>query len=115
MTMSNNRRFALYTGESGAVLLDTATGARTRLPAGVRDVLAPSDDGTSGLAAGELRTSVEVWQKSGPAFANIHIGRRHIAAIQAGTWSADGKRIVTCGDDRLVVLWDARTLSPIDA
>ncbi|KAL8292441.1 hypothetical protein RQP46_001053 [Phenoliferia psychrophenolica] len=62
-----------------------------------------------------------VWLWSLPTGNTLHVLSGHIASVTCGRFTPDGKKIVTCSADGVMILWDPRTgeaafkLLPADA
>lgn len=110
---SADGRFIVGGTRDGVLLVwDAETGHVHRILRGhtapICDVAFLRDDPT--IVESAAADGIKTWSIDAPA--NVIVRREHRSAIHAAHFSDDGSILVTCGDDRILRLFDPRTLRP---
>jgi WD40 repeat protein/DNA-binding SARP family transcriptional activator len=100
LAVSADGRILAVGGLQPFTLVNLSTGGRRVLGAGFP--LAFSPDSTR-VATDAGTGDIDVWDVSTGAL--VATARAQAGQIDDAAWSADGKSLVTCGDDRLVRIW----------
>jgi DNA-binding SARP family transcriptional activator/WD40 repeat protein len=104
LAVSADGRLASVGGVQPLSVTGLADGARRVLGTGFPLAFSPdglrlvSDSGTGDL---------DLWDATSGSL--LGVGRSQAGPIIAAAWSADGRRVVTCGDDRIVRVWSMPT------
>jgi WD40 repeat protein len=111
MLAAPDGRTLLLARNDGAVVWDLQTGTEVRKIADVGDEMVLMPDGKSFITAGSV---LQRWDlATGKALYADNFGEGHTQSVVALVFSADGKRLLSGGEDGSVRLWDTTSSQPL--
>ncbi|MCC6808614.1 MAG: protein kinase [Deltaproteobacteria bacterium] len=112
MTISPDGKKALTAGNSGPAQVwnvKNGRGERTISPSGARFTSATYSPQSTEIATGDSKGKVQLWPAKGPGKA---IGA-HEGAVNQVIFDASGKKLISAGADRMIIIWDIAGGDPV--